>query len=83
MKCLDGYDSGRLMSSPEDLLTVYDPRYFEDSSYAVILKKSIEVRFNRSKIFLLYFYEAYDVDLCLSEKISRETRFIHAEQMSL
>ena len=27
------------------------------------LKKFIEVHFNRSKIFLLYFYDAYDVNL--------------------
>ena len=27
------------------------------------LKKSIEVHFSRSKIFLLYFYDAYDVNL--------------------
>ena len=27
------------------------------------LKKSIEVDFNRSKVFLLYFYDAYDVNL--------------------
>ena len=27
------------------------------------MKKSIEKHFNRSKIFLLYFYEAYDANL--------------------
>ena len=30
---------------------------------SISLKKSIEVHFNRSKIFLLYFYDAYDVGL--------------------
>ena len=29
----------------------------------ISLKKSIEVHFNRLKIFLLYFYNAYDVSL--------------------
>ena len=44
------------------------------------LKKSIEVHVNRSKIFLLYFYDAYDV--IREKKISEEVLFIHAGQMS-
>ena len=46
------------------------------------LKKSIEVHFSTSKIFLLYFYNAYDVNL-REKKISSEAPLIHAEQMNL
>ena len=35
---------------------------------SISLKESIEVHFNRSKIFLLYFYNPYDVNL--SEQVS-------------
>ena len=45
------------------------------------LKKSKEVHFNKSKIFVLYFYDAYDV--ILWEKSSAEARLIDAEQISL
>ena len=45
------------------------------------MKKSLEEHFNRSNIFLLYFYDAYDVNLW--GKKSAELRLIHAEQMSL
>ena len=43
------------------------------------LKKLIEVYFNRSNTFLLYFYDRYDINL--SEKVSAEVRFIQTEQM--
>ena len=43
------------------------------------MKKSIEVHFNRSNIFLLYFYNAYDV-IC-EKKNSAEVRLIPAKQM--
>ena len=42
------------------------------------LKKSIEAHFNRSEIFVSYFYDAYD---SLWEKSSVEVRLIHAEQI--
>ena len=45
------------------------------------LKKPIEVHFNRSKFFVLYFYDAYEVSL--REKFSAKMRLIHAEQISL
>ena len=39
------------------------------------LKKSIEVHFNRSKIFPLYFYDAYDVNLW-EKKFGRRTAYL-------
>ena len=36
---------------------------FQKSSCNILLGKSVEVHFNRSKIFLLYFYDAYYVNL--------------------
>ena len=45
------------------------------------LKKPIEVHFNRSKFFVLYFYDAYEVSL--RETFSAKIRLIHAEQISL
>ena len=47
----------------------------------ISLKKSIEVHFNRSKIFLLYHYYANDVNM--RKKNSAEIWLIHAEKMSL
>ena len=46
----------------------------------ISLKKSIEVHFNRSKIFLLYHYYANDVNM--RKKNSAEIWLIHAEKMS-
>ena len=43
------------------------------------LKKLIEVYFNRSNTFLLYFYDTYDINL--SEKVLAEVRFIQTGQM--
>ena len=43
------------------------------------LKKLIEVYFNRSNTFLLYFYGTYDINL--SEKVLAEVRFIQTGQM--
>ena len=39
----------------------------------------MEVHFNRSKIFLLYFYDAHDVGLW--KKSSADVHLIHVEQM--
>ena len=39
----------------------------------------MEVHFNRSKIFLLYFYDAHDVSLW--KKSSADVRLTHVEQM--
>ena len=44
--------------------------------------KSIEVHLIGSKIFLLYFYNAYDFNLW-EKKSSAKVRLIHAEQMLL
>ena len=39
----------------------------------------MEVHFNRSKIFLVYFYDVHDVSLW--KKSSADVRLIHVEQM--
>ena len=51
------------------------------SSCNLSLKKFIEAYFKRLKIFLLYFYDVFDV--ILREKSSAEVRLIYAERMSL
>ena len=66
---------GKVIDPVIKAIVKYRANYCNQNKLCFQLKKSIELHFNRRNLFLLYFYDAYDLNLG-GEKVCQKNGFL-------